>query len=318
MTAAAWTVLPDAVRIVSGSAKTVRALANRGDRSVTGISVTRLTPSIGAEVAGIDLADPPDDETCDVLYRLLMEHQVIFLRDQSMSPAAHMALAENFGAPEPPHPVYPHLEGYPSIMRLDFGGDAVPDTDVWHTDVTYRGSPPFASVLHGHTIPPVGGDTLWLSMTAAYEGLSPGLKSDLSSVRCVHDMGDFRNSFTRGEPDGQALALADAHSRMGSAIHPLVRTHPATGRKYLFCNPGFTVHIEGMTASDSRSFLGFLFDHIIRPEYQVRFRWTRGDVAIWDNRCTMHYALGDYAPQRRIMHRITVTDDRRLETSPAR
>ena len=285
---------------------------------MTGISVTRLTPSIGAEITGIDLADPPDDETCDTLYRLLMEHQVIFLREQSMSPAAHMALAENFGEPEPPHPVYPHLEGFPSIMRLEFGGDAVPDTDVWHTDVTYQGSPPFTSVLHGHTIPPVGGDTLWLSMTAAYEGLSPGLKSDLSSVRCVHDMGDFRNNFTRGEPDGQALALADAHSRMGNAIHPLVQTHPATGRKYLFCNPGFTAHIEGMTASDSRSFLGFLFDHIIRPEYQVRFRWTRGDVAIWDNRCTMHYALGDYAPQRRIMHRITVTNDRRLETSPAR
>ena len=260
---------------------------------MTVISVTRLTPSIGAEVTGINLANPPDDETCNTLYRLLMEHQVIFLREQSMSPAAHMVLAENFGDPEPPHPVYPHLEGYPSIMRLDFGGNAVPDTDVWHTDVTYRGSPPFASVLHGHTIPPVGGDTLWLSMTAAYEGLSPGLKSDLSSVRCVHDMGDFRNNFTRGEPNGQASALADAHSQMGNAIHPLVQTHPATGRKYLF-------------------------DCIIRPEYKVRFRWTRGDVAIWDNRCTMHYALGDYAPQRRIMHRITVTDDRRLETPPAR
>ncbi len=155
-----------------------------------------------------------------------------------MSPAAHMALAENFGEPEPPHPLYPHLEGYPSIMRLDFGGDAVPDTDVWHTDVTYRGSPPFASMLHGHTIPPVGGDTLWLSMTAAYERLSPGLKSDLSSVRCVHDMGDFRNNFTRGKPDGQASALADAHTRMGSAIHPLVQTHPATGQRIPVLQPG--------------------------------------------------------------------------------
>ncbi|MDE2914721.1 MAG: TauD/TfdA family dioxygenase [Paracoccaceae bacterium] len=277
------------------------------------IETTRLTPAIGAEIAGVDLSRPPCDAVCDALYALLMDHQVIFLRDQRMDPATQMALAEDFGEPEPPHPVYPHLEGYPSIMVLDFGGDVVPDTDVWHTDVTYRGSPPFASILRGHRIPAVGGDTLWLSMTAAHDGLPDGLRSDLTGLRCVHDLGDFRNSFTQGVPDGPATALAEAHARMGCAIHPLVRTHPVTGRDFLFCNPGFTIHVEGLTASDSRSLLNHLFDHIVRPEYQVRFRWTPGAVAIWDNRCTMHYPLGDYAPERRIMHRITVTRDRRLD-----
>ncbi len=281
------------------------------------MSATGLTPAIGAEITGVDLEHPPAEETCDALYRFLMEHQVIFLRDQPMSPAAHMALARSFGEPEPPHPIYPHLEGYPSIMILDFGGNTVPDTDVWHTDVTYRGSPPFASILHGCTIPPVGGDTLWLSMTAAYDRLPSGLKSDIAELRCVHDLGDFRNTFTVGEADGVATRLNDAQTRMGSAIHPLVRSHPATGKPYLFCNPAFTVHVEGLTASESRSLLDYLFDHIIRPENQVRFRWTPNAVAIWDNRCTMHYALGDYAPERRIMHRVTVTNDRRLaEDSP--
>ena len=201
------------------------------------LTATRLTQAIGAEITGVDLEHPPAEETCDALYRFLMEHQVIFLRDQQMSPATHMALAQSFGEPEPPHPIYPHLEGYPSIMILDFGGNNVPDTDVWHTDVTYRGSPPFASILHGCTIPPVGGDTLWLSMTAAYDRLPSGLKSDIADLRCVHDLGDFRNTFTVGEADGVATRLNDAQTRMGSAIHPLVRSHPATGKPYLFCNP---------------------------------------------------------------------------------
>ena len=277
------------------------------------IKITQLTPTIGAEISGLDLSQPVTADVSDAVYQWLMDYQVIFFRNQSISPASHLALAESLGDLEPPHPVYPHLHDHPSVMVLDFDGNNPQDTNVWHTDLTFKGNGPFASVLYSRTVPPVGGDTLWASLSAAYDALSEGMKAEISTLRAVHDMGDFRNNFTVGEADGDAKKLAEGHTSLGSAIHPLVKRHPVTGKNIIFCNPAFTVQIEGTSFSNSSRLLTYLFSHITQPEFQVRFRWENNTIAIWDNRCTMHYALYDYAPHRRTMHRVTVVNDRRAD-----
>ena len=282
------------------------------------MKIEKITPMIGAEITGIDLSKPLQGSDYDDLYNVLMDHQVIFLRDQELTHQGHLDLARSFGEPEPPHPVYPSVEGYENIMVLANGPDNPPDTDGWHTDVTFRPNPPFSSILYSRKIPPVGGDTLWLSMTAAFNDLPDGMKSDLRGLKAVHDMGDFRNNFTVDKPAGKAEELISAHQRFGSAIHDVVKTHPVTGKEFLFVNQGFTQHIVGMVARDSDRLLRYLFDHIDQPEYQVRFKWTQNTIAMWDNRCTQHYATADYLPHERVMHRITVTNDRRVDTSKVR
>lgn len=277
------------------------------------INATRLTPAIGAEITGIDFSKSLTESTLDRIYQLLLDHQVIFFRNQKLSPNLHLELAESLGEPDPPHPIYPHLPDCPAVMVLDFDGDNPQDTNVWHTDLTFKGKGPFASILYSRQVPPVGGDTMWASLTAAYQALPDSIKTQIDSLRAVHDMGDFRNNFIVGEPDGDAQKLSSAHMNLGNALHPLVKQHPVTGKQYVFCNPAFTVHIEGLKASDSTRLLTYLFSHITQPEFQVRFRWDKDTIAIWDNRCTMHYALYDFAPHRRVMHRITVANDRRAD-----
>ncbi len=160
-------------------------------------------------------------------------------------------------------------------------------------------------------VPEIGGDTLWLSLTAAYEGLPEGLKSELEEMRAVHDLGDLRNTFASGESDGNKVN--EAHRVLGSAVHPVVQVHPVSGRKFLYVNEGFTQHLVGFGATESNRLLAYLYQHMQRPEYQVRFRWSKEAMAIWDNRCTCHYATADYLPQERVMHRITVVRDSRVQ-----
>jgi len=281
---------------------------------MSSLEVTKLTPVIGAEIGGVDFSNSPDADLCDKLYKLLMEHQVIFFRDQEMAPKTHVALARSFGELDRQHPVYPGLEKFPAITVLDFGPDNPPDVDSWHTDLTFREDSPFASILYSRMIPPYGGDTIWVSLTAAFDALPEDLKQEVKSRRAIHDMGDFRNDFTVGRPNGDANALVDAHLSFGSAVHPMVKVHPATGQQILYYNPAFVVQVEGETATRSRRLLNYLCDHVIQPEFQVRFRWTENTVAMWDNRCTMHYALADYLPYRRVMHRVTVTSDKRTDS----
>lgn len=273
------------------------------------LRIEPITPAIGAEITGIDLTSPLASAACEAIYAALLEHHVIFFRDQPLSPASHLALAQSFGDLDGPHPVYPHVDDFENIMKLENGPDNPPDTDGWHTDLTFKQDPPFASILWAKKIPPVGGDTLWASLSAAYRALPEDMKSLLSGLNAVHDMGDFRNNFSVGETSGEKLTAA--HQKFGSAIHPIIRNHPATGRPYIYVNEGFTQQIVGMRATDSNRLLSWLFRHIEQPEFQVRFRWSENALAMWDNRCTLHYATGDYLPHRRCMHRITVLNDRR-------
>lgn len=274
------------------------------------IEIAPLTPAIGAEVRGIDLGRPLTARDTDALYAALVEHLVVFLRDQAVTPDAHMALAESFGTVDAPHPVYAHVEGFPSMVCLDTSASNPPDTDCWHSDLSFKQDPPFASILRAVTIPATGGDTLWASAVAAYDGLPPTLKQEIEGLEAVHEMGSFRNNFVMG-PGGSAARLTEAMGRFGCAVKPVVGISPTTGRRYLDVNEGFTQHVCGLGRGDSDALLARLFRAIARPEVQVRFRWSAGAVAIWDNRVTQHYAAADYLPQRRVMHRVTVVEDRR-------
>lgn len=267
-----------------------------------------LTPAIGAEIAGVDLSAPLDEATLDGIYRALIDHLVIFFRDQPIPPEAHLALARTFGEPEPPHPVYPHVEDFENIVLLASGPDSKPDTNGWHTDMTYRGNPPFASVLCAREVPAVGGDTLWASMYAAYAALPADIKAHIADLEALHEIGDFRDGYLAA---GGAPSLSAAMAKVGCAVHRVVQHHPVTGRPYLYVNHGFTQYIVGMKRPESDRLLHYLFDHVDRPEFQVRFRWRKDSVAMWDNRVTQHYATADYLPNYRCMHRVTVVNDRR-------
>jgi taurine dioxygenase len=280
---------------------------------MTKLTALPLTPAIGAEMSGLDFSKALSDADCDAVYDALLAYQVIVFRDQELSPEAHLAFAQSFGEPEHRHPVYPHVDDYPDVMLLDIGPENPPDNDQWHADVTFRGEPPFASILYSRVIPPLGGDTLWSSMTAAYQALPAAMKAYIKDLRAVHDMSDFRNLYTAGEPDGAATKLNAAHQRFGSALHPMVKIHPMTGRPALYANPGYTMQVEGLSSAESRRLLAYLFDHMNQPQFQVRFRWTENCIVMWDNRCTMHYAVADYLPHRRLMHRVTVANDRRAD-----
>ena len=275
-------------------------------------SIRQLTPAIGAEVRDIDLAKPLSPDLQDNIYDALIKYQVIFFRDQNITPEDHLSLARSFGEPQLPHPIYPYLKNYENILVLENGPENPPDTDGWHTDVTFSQNPPFASILLAREVPDCGGDTLWASLCRAYETLPEGIKSELEDMKAVHDMGDFRNNYAIGECDGTKIQAA--HQKFGSAIHSVVKTHPISGRKFVYINEGFTQHLVGMRATDSNKLLEFLYHHIAQPENQVRFHWTPGAIAIWGNRCTWHYATADYLPDYRLMHRITVINDRRVDT----
>lgn len=273
------------------------------------ISIAPMTTAIGAEVSGVDVGAPLDETALELIYQALIKHLVIFFRDQEISPERHLAFAQSFGQLDDPHPVYAHVPGFERIVMLANDASNPPDTDGWHTDLTFKQNPPFASILLAREVPPTGGDTIWASMYAAYDGLPADIKAHLEGLVAVHDMGDFRNSFTTGEKDTKRLNAA--MQQFGSALHKVVQVHPVTQRKFLYVNEGFAQQIVGMTRRASNRLLTYLFNHIDRPEHQVRFRWRAGSVAMWDNRCTQHYAVSDYLPHYRCMNRVTVVNDRR-------
>jgi len=268
-----------------------------------------LTAAIGAEVHDVVLSGDLDSALLDRIYAALNKHLVLFFRDQDLSPEDHYKFAETFGELAPPHPVYPHLPDFDRVVLLENDGDRPPDTDDWHTDLTYQPNPPFLSILHAREVPETGGDTLWANMYRAFDTLPKELQQLASRLEAVHDMGAFRNAYLAD--DNNIAALNAALAEVGSAVHPVAPKHPVTGKQLLFVNRSFTQHIVGMLKAESDRLLEYLFAHIETPNNQVRFRWSKGAVAMWDNRCTQHFAVADYLPAYRRMHRVIVNSDRR-------
>ena len=272
------------------------------------LKVTPLTPSIGALISKVSLNKDLNSGTIEQIYSALIKHQVIFFRDQNISPESHLKLAESLGEIDPGHPVYPHVEGHQSIVLLKNDENNRPDTNDWHKDLTFKPNPPFASILHGVKVPKVGGDTLWASMSAAYDQLPNGWKAHLEELEAIHDMGTFRNDFYK---EGGIDSVNNALKKVGSAVHKVIETHPISGLKYLNVNQSFTRNIVNESQGPSDHILQFLFQHISKPEFQVRFHWEDNSIAIWDNRITQHYAVFDYLSESRHMQRVTVINDKR-------
>lgn len=270
-------------------------------------TVTKLTAALGAEISGVDLNQPLDDATFKFVHDALVEHQVIFFRNQNWEPEMHKQFALRFG-PVQIHPAYNHVPGYPEICILENSEANPSKIEKWHTDMTFSATPPLGSILHSKHIPPIGGDTLFSSMSAAYEALSDKMQSFLSSLTAIHD---FRHGFKESlaEPGGPER-LAGAIAANPPVAHPVVRTHPISGKKGIFVNSLFTTHIVGMKASESEALLNFLFQHCILPEFICRFKWQVNSVAFWDNRITQHKPVNDFGLQYRVLQRITIDGDK--------
>ncbi len=267
----------------------------------------RLAGALGAEITGVDLTVPLDGDRRRRLQALLLEHQVIFFRDQDLGPAALRDLARTFG-PLQTHPAYGTVEGMPEVMVLESTADRPSKIEVWHSDMTFRQHPPTATVLRSVVVPPVGGDTLFASMTAAFRGLSSGMQRYLEDLVAVHD---FRQGFRESlaEPGG-AERLADALRDYPPVRHPVVQRHPETDEPVLFVNGLFTTHIEDLPPLESDAVLRFLVRHAVSPEYTCRFHWRPHSVAIWDNRSTQHKPVNDFFPATRRLHRVVSEGDR--------
>ncbi len=278
------------------------------------LSISRITPALGAEISGVDFTQAISPASSDQIYQALLDHLVLFFRGTDITPAAHLEFARGFGVIDEPHPLYPHVKDYENIVLLENDSGAPPDTNSWHTDLTFKQKQPFASVLVARQVPDVGGDTLWSSCYAAYERLPDGMKHDLEGLEAIHDMGDFRNSFA-ADQNGKSgeERLNESIPRFGHIIRPLIGVHPVTGRKFLNFNEAFVTHIKGLTTNQSNALRTYLANHMNRPEDQIRWRWQAGDIAMWDNRVTMHYAVADYLPAYRSMNRVTVVEDGRAK-----
>jgi taurine dioxygenase len=264
--------------------------------------------SIGAEVRGIDLCQSLNDSQFDELNKALLEHEVLFFRDQALKPENHAHLANLFGQPQL-HEAYPHVEGYPQITILENDEANPSKIEMWHTDMTFRPCPPLGSILHGLIIPEKGGDTLFASMSAAYQGLSDKMQSFLSGLTAIHDFSfGFKESLE--EPGGRQK-LAEMVLANPPVEHPVVRTHPISGTKGLFVNCLFTARIAEMKEKESRALLEFLFEHMVLPEFTCRFDWRVDSIAFWDNRITQHKPVNDYYPAHRKLQRITIDDGQR-------
>jgi len=269
--------------------------------------VKRVAGALGAELQAVNLGDGFDAELAGTLRALLNKHEVLFLRDQNIEPAAQKALAAIFG-PLQTHPAYNTVEGLPEVMILESTPENPSKIEVWHSDMTFRQHPPSVTVLRGITIPEVGGDTLFASMTAAYDALSSAMQRYLDGLVAVHDFSHgFKESLA--EP-GARERLADALTANPPVRHPVVQTHPETGKKVLFVNALFTTHIEGLPPLESAEVLQFLWRHASLPEFTCRFNWAPNSMVLWDNRSTQHKPVNDFFPATRRLHRVVSEGDR--------
>ncbi|HEY0525582.1 MAG TPA: TauD/TfdA family dioxygenase [Stellaceae bacterium] len=270
--------------------------------------VERIAGALGAEIVDIDLSKELDGETVAAIRRVWLENLVIFFRDQELPPDRFLAFARRFGEVIE-YPFVKGIEGFPEVIpvvkledeTVNFGG-------IWHSDTAYLDVPPMGTMLVAREVPPYGGDTLFANMYLAYETLSDGMKRLLDGLVAVNGSAKADVSRTREDRmrDGAKLDAKKEYE----AEHPVVRTHPETGRKALYVNTAHTVRFKGMTEEESAPILNYLYQHQVRPEFTCRFRWRAGSMVFWDNRCAQHNPVNDYHGFRRVMHRVTLAGDR--------
>ncbi len=267
------------------------------------IGVEPIAGALGAEVSGVDLRKPLEAGAVAEIRRAWLEHQVLFFRDQPLTVDEHKAFARRFGELHI-HPVLQQMadQGHPEIVVLESDARRPYVADAWHSDVTFEREPPLGSILRAVEVPAAGGDTMWASMTAAYDALSEPMKRALDGLHAVHSGAGFRRSASAKQLESLV--------QNETTTHPVVRTHPETGRKAIFVNSIFTKSIEGMRARESAALLDFLFEHVTSPEFTCRFRWRQDSIAMWDNRCTQHRVVADNLPAHRRMERVTLKGDR--------
>jgi taurine dioxygenase len=272
------------------------------------IRVNPIAGALGAEVEGVDLGRPLGAETVAKLRRALLDHLVLFFRDQELTPEALLAAARHFGTPVE-YPFVKGIEGHPEVIevakleheRVNFGG-------IWHSDTTYLEIPPMGTLLLAREVPPVGGDTLFANMYLACETLSEGLRAMLDGLTAINS--SAKADVTRTREDRVRSAPKEGAERVLEAEHPVLRTHPETERKALYVNVAHTQRFGGMSEAESAPLLGYLCRHLTRPEFTCRFRWRPGSLAFWDNRAAQHNPINDYHGYRRVMHRVTLAGDR--------
>jgi taurine dioxygenase len=273
---------------------------------VQSLSIRRTSGALGAEISGVDLAQPLADETIAAIRQALVEHQVIFFRDQALTPAQQAAFGARFG-PLNIHPYVAGMASQPEVMeiikepsdRINFGGG-------WHSDMSFLQTPAIGSILYALEIPEYGGDTLFASQAAAYDALSDGLKATLERLSAVHSASREYSAQGHSAQKRSSMSVAEADGYVGEFVHPMVLVHPETGRKALYVNPAFTLRIDGWKTRESKALLDYLFEHCRYEGFTCRFAWAKGSVAFWDNRSVWHFALNDYPGQRRHMRRVTV------------
>ncbi|WP_293676324.1 TauD/TfdA family dioxygenase [uncultured Phenylobacterium sp.] len=270
------------------------------------LTVRRVAGALGAEISGLDLARPLTDAVVAAIRQALVEHQVIFFRDQDLTPAQQTAFGARFG-PLNIHPYVAGMADHPEVMeiikepsdKINFGGG-------WHSDMSFLQTPAIGSILYALEVPQYGGDTLFASQAAAYDALSDGLKATLERLSAVHSAAREYSAQGHSAQKRSSMSVAEADGYVGEFIHPMVLTHPETGRKALYVNPAFTLRIDGWKTSESKALLDYLFNHCRYEAFTCRFTWAKGSVAFWDNRSVWHFALNDYPGQRRHMRRVTV------------
>ena len=270
------------------------------------LTIRRLAGALGAELSGVDLSQHLPDETIAAIRQALVEHQVIFFRDQDLTPAQQVAFGARFG-PLNIHPYVTGMAGQPEVMeiikeptdKINFGGG-------WHSDMSFLETPAIGSILYALELPEYGGDTLFASQAAAYDALSEGLKRTLEGLNAVHSAAREYSSSGHSAQKRGGMQVAEADGYVGEYVHPMVLTHPETGRKALYVNPAFTIRIEGWKSTESKALLEYLYQLCRYEGFTCRFAWAKGSVAFWDNRSVWHFALNDYPGQRRHMRRVTV------------
>jgi taurine dioxygenase len=266
------------------------------------LEVKPLTAIIGAELSGFDLREKLDDDAVAAIRRALLDHLVVFFRDQPLTDEQHLDFALRFGPLSIP-PLATRYQDTPAVTVLDQVHSKGEGADEWHSDNTFMKRPPLGSILRAVQLPPVGGDTCFASMYAAYEALSAPVRALVDGLSAMHDITKpMRKAIAAGHTD---LDLVAMQRDWPPVEHPVVVTHPETGRRGLFVNRNSTTHIVGLSERENDTLLPFLLDHVRSPEFQVRFHWEAGSMAFWDNRSVQHYAVADYT-ERRVMHRVTI------------